>query len=250
LTDGTRQADVSDTDDAHAWGDPKPDITITKFLNGLDANTAPGPQIVTGDTVNVSFLVTNSGNTRLDSVTVTDSVVSATAISCPKTSLAIGESMTCTGTFIAPAPLTQHTNIGSVVGTPVLADGTRMIDLATGAPVPVVRDTDPAFAASVQPGMYVVKKINGQDANTAPGVLVVSGSSMQVTFTVFNIGSTRLESVTVSDDVIPGPITCTPTALEPGESATCSATYAAPSVGCNTRTRPRPPRRRSSMARR
>ncbi|MGB2700502.1 MAG: hypothetical protein WBC31_09065, partial [Candidatus Phosphoribacter baldrii] len=231
LTDGTRQPDVTDTDDAHAWGDPKPDITITKFLNGLDANTAPGPQIVTGDTVNVSFLVTNSGNTRLDSVTVTDSVVSAASISCPKTSLAIGESMTCTGTFIAPAPLTQHTNTGSVVGTPVLSDGIRMIDLATGIPVPVVRDTDPAYAATVQPGMYVVKKINGQDANTAPGVLVVPGSTMQVDFTVFNIGSTRLESVTVSDDTIPGPITCTPTALDPGQSATCSATYAAPAVG-------------------
>ncbi|MBK6954504.1 MAG: hypothetical protein IPH27_03090 [Actinomycetales bacterium] len=231
LTDGTRQPDVTDTDDAHAWGDPKPDITITKFLNGLDANTAPGPQIVTGDTVNVSFLVTNSGNTRLDSVTVTDSVVSAASISCPKTSLAIGESMTCTGTFIAPAPLTQHTNTGSVVGTPVLSDGIRMIDLATGNPVPVVRDTDPAYAATVQPGMYVVKKINGQDANTAPGVLVVPGSKMQVDFTVFNIGSTRLEKVTVSDDTIPGPITCTPTALDPGQSATCSATYAAPAVG-------------------
>jgi len=231
LTDGTRQPDVTDTDDAHAWGDPKPDITITKFLNGLDANTAPGPQIVTGDTVNVSFLVTNSGNTRLDSVTVTDSVVSAASISCPKTSLAIGESMTCTGTFIAPAPLTQHTNTGSVVGTPVLSDGIRMIDLATGIPVPVVRDTDPAYAATVQPGMYVVKKINGQDANTAPGVLVVPGSTMQVDFTVFNIGSTRLERVTVSDDTIPGPITCTPTALDPGQSATCSATYAAPAVG-------------------
>lgn len=79
--------------------------------------------------------------------------------------------------------------------------------------------------------MYVVKKINGQDANTAPGVLVVPGSTMNVTFTVFNNGSTRLESVTVSDDMIPGPITCTPTALEPGESASCSATYAAPDVG-------------------
>ena len=231
LTDGTRQPDVTDANDAHAWGDPKPGITIVKFLNGLDANTAPGPQIVTGDTVNVSFLVTNSGNTRLDSVAVTDSVLAAAAISCPQTSLAIGESMTCTGTFVAPAPLTQHTNTGNVVGTPVLSDGTRMIDLVTGNPVPVVRDTDPAYAAAVRPGMYVVKKINGQDANTAPGVLVVPGSTMNVTFTVFNNGSTRLESVTVSDDMIPGPITCTPTALEPGESASCSATYAAPDVG-------------------
>ena len=39
---------------------------------------------------------------------------------------------------------------------------------------------------------------------------VPKDSTMNVTFTVFNNGSTRLESVTVSDDMIPGPITCTP----------------------------------------
>lgn len=229
LADGTQPAPVADTDDAHAWGKPSPAITIVKYLNGADANTAPGPEIVTGDTVNVSFLVTNTGNTRLDPVVVTDSVVSG--ISCPKTALDPAESMTCTASFTAPAASTQHTNTGTATGTPVLADSTPLIDLATGKPLAPVKDTDPAFAKAVAPGMHVVKRINGADANTAPGVLVAPGSTMQIEFVVFNNGTTPLREVQVTDDVVTGAIVCPATVLAVGASMTCTASHPAPAAG-------------------
>ena len=232
MTDGTVIPDVADTDDAHAYGIPAPSVTITKFINELDVNTAPGTEVVTGDTVNVSFLVTNTGNTRLNPVVVSDDTIPASSITCPATTLDPAASMTCTATFIAPAPLTQHTNTGTVTGTPVYADNVRMIDPVTGAAIPAVTDTDPANAVAVQPGVYVVKKINGQDANSAPGTLVVPGSTMTVTFYVANIGSTPLNPVVVTDDTIPAAsIVCPATSLAVGASMTCTATYLAPAAG-------------------
>ena len=231
MADATVLPDVTAMNDAHAYGDPKPDITVTKFINELDANTAPGPQVVTGDTVNVTFLVTNSGNTRLNPVTVTDDQIPASAITCEKTALDPGQSMVCRATFVAPAPLIQHTNIGTATGVSVFADNTPMVHPVTGLPVPGVSDTDGANAAAVQPGVYVVKKINGQDANMAPGTLVIPGSTMQVTFYVANIGSTPLDPVVVTDDVIPAAdIRCPATKLDVGESMTCTAVYTAPSA--------------------
>ncbi len=50
-----------------------------------------------GDLINYTFTVTNTGNVTLSNVTVTDPIVSP--ISCPQTTLLLGESMVCTGSY-------------------------------------------------------------------------------------------------------------------------------------------------------
>lgn len=55
---------------------------------------------------------------------------------------------------------------------------------------------EPAAAISL------IKKINGADANEAPGVLVEPGSSMIVDFEVTNTGEKALNNVTITDSVI------------------------------------------------
>ncbi|MGL5808566.1 MAG: DUF7507 domain-containing protein, partial [Nocardioides sp.] len=67
-----------------------PAITLDKQAGAPTGNTA-------GETIPYSFVVTNTGNVTLDSVTVTDTQV--TGITCPTATLAPGESMTCTATY-------------------------------------------------------------------------------------------------------------------------------------------------------
>jgi hypothetical protein len=109
---------VSAQDVSHYFGDPPTlppaAITIKKYTNGEDADAAPGPQIQVGAAVVWDYVVTNSGQAALSSVHVTDN--RGVAVSCPKTSLAVGEVMHCTGNGTATAG--QYENIGSVTANP------------------------------------------------------------------------------------------------------------------------------------
>ncbi|MEZ4673618.1 MAG: SdrD B-like domain-containing protein [Caldilineaceae bacterium] len=106
---------------------PIPAIDIEKATNGEDADTPTGPQIVVGDPVNWTYVVTNVGEVTLNDVTVTDN--QNVAVSCPQTTLVPTESMTCTASGIAVAG--QYANMGTVVGTPINESG-------------IVTDTDPS----------------------------------------------------------------------------------------------------------
>lgn len=87
-----------------------PAITIEKYTNGEDADTPTGPIIPVGDPVLWEYIVTNTGQLNLANVVVTDD--QGVAVSCPQSSLAVGESMICTGNGIAEAG--QYANVGCV----------------------------------------------------------------------------------------------------------------------------------------
>ena len=105
---------VTDSDPAHYYG-TQPGIFIEKSVNGVDADTAPGPTISTGSPILWTYVVTNSGDIELTDVTVTDN--RGVTVTCPKTTLQVGESMTCTGSGIAVAG--QYSNIGTASGTSI-----------------------------------------------------------------------------------------------------------------------------------
>lgn len=215
---------VSDTDQCDMYsleiGDPQ--VQIVKKINGDDANTAPGVVTKSGDTMNITYDVTNKGNIPLSSVVVTDDKVDSAAISCPKDTLLVGETMQCTATLKAPAPGIQHTNMGTV---------TAVGDLPNGKHTGTVTAIDPANAMTpIDATITIVKTINGDDANEAPGVMVDAGSDMAIVFDVTNNGNSRLTDVKVTDDVM-GDITCPKTELAAGESMKCEATLKAPSEG-------------------
>jgi uncharacterized repeat protein (TIGR01451 family) len=82
------------------------------------------------------------------------------------------------------------------------------------------------------PSISVVKSINGDDANTAPGVIVDPGSTMAVTFLVRNTGNMTLSPVVLTDDTIPaGSISCPNSSLAAGAQMTCTASLPAPAAG-------------------
>jgi plastocyanin len=201
---------VTDTDPSHYFGEvpAEPMIDIEKATNGEDADTPTGPVVAVGSTVTWTYVVTNTGNVALSAVSVTDSDIGA--ITCPKSALAAGESMSCTATGTAVAG--QYANIGSVTGTP-----------PTG---PNVTDTDPSHyfgEVPAEPMIDIEKATNGEDADTPTGPVVAVGSTVTWTYVVTNTGNVALSAVSVTDSDI-GAITCPKSALAAGESMSCTAT--------------------------
>ena len=103
---------VSDQDVAHYTGDPRAAIALEKATNGQDADTPPGPQLAVGGVVVWTYVVTNTGASPLTQVAVTDD--RGVGVSCPKTALAPGESMTCTAAGVATAG--PYRNVGTARG--------------------------------------------------------------------------------------------------------------------------------------
>jgi hypothetical protein len=211
----TPRQTVTSTDPSHYIGLPPtnvvPAVDIEKATNGEDADTPTGPQIVEGGTVEWTYVVQNTGNVTLVDVTVTDD--QGVTVTCPKTELAPGESMTCTAS--GTAQLGQYANIGTVVGTP------------TQGPTTQVTDSDPSHYFGVPTGGFapavdIEKATNGEDADTPTGPVLGVGDTVTWTYVVQNTGNVTLVEVTVTDDKL-GPI-CVIPSLAPGESDTCEAT--------------------------
>ncbi|MFE7189692.1 LPXTG cell wall anchor domain-containing protein [Kitasatospora sp. NPDC057541] len=179
-----------------------PGLHLTKHVD------APGPFAV-GDTVPYSYVVTNTGGTRVDAVGITDDKV--TGITCAAGTLAPagspGDSTTCHGSYVITA---ADGGAGSVTNH-AHATGT-----SDGHPL-----TSPEAEATI--------RINGafgldlrKQADTAGPVHV--GETVTYTYTVTNTGTAALKNLTVTDDRATN-VTCDRTTLNPGESTTCHAGY-------------------------
>lgn len=105
---------VTASDASHYFGSPvpvpMPSIIIGKSTNGSDSDTAPGMNIIVGETVTWSYQVINNGDTTMSNIVVTDDQEGT--ITCPMTTLDAGENMECT--FSGTATEGQYTNVGTV----------------------------------------------------------------------------------------------------------------------------------------
>jgi hypothetical protein len=200
---------ASDFDLAHYYGElafvPAPAIDIEKHVNGEDADEAPGPTILEGDPVTFDFIVTNTGNVALTDVEVVDDQLGPL---CGVGSLGVGGTFTCSFTVLAVVGL--HTNIGTVTGS------------YNGNPV---TDNDPANYTGTpkfipNPLIDIEKWVNDDDADEAPGVLLIVGDPVVFEYIINNVGNVALTDVTVTDDIL-GPI-CGVSFLAVGDSASCT----------------------------
>lgn len=81
--------------------DPPGTTEVTFVVTGLSlekAGSAPNPVNV-GDTVDYTFFVQNTSTVTVTNVTISDPLPGLSPIVCPVTTLAPGESMTCTATY-------------------------------------------------------------------------------------------------------------------------------------------------------
>ena len=184
---------ATDNDRSHYLGivPDAPAVDIEKSTNGQDADTAPGPELAVGTPVTWTYQVTNTGNTALTGITVTDDQV--VAVTCDQTTLAVAETMTCTATGTATQG--QYTNLGTVTTTQGATDNDASHYLGISTPV----TTPPTGPSPGSIGDFVwddglITTANGiQD----PGELGVSG----VTVNLYDgSGITNLGTRTTGND--------------------------------------------------
>ncbi len=156
-----------------------PVITVDKQAGVPTGATA-------GSTIDYSFLVTNTGNVTLDSISIAD--LKTGPVSCPVTVLAPGESTTCTATYTltqADVDAGHVANTATVTGTPPVTPGNP-----TPTPVTATDSTDTPITAG--PVITLDKQAGVPTGATA-------GSTIDYTFLVTNTGNVTLDPISVSD---------------------------------------------------
>jgi uncharacterized repeat protein (TIGR01451 family) len=179
--------------------------SIAIVLSAMPANfSAPGTVIT------YNYLVTNSGNVSLSSVSVSDSMTGLSAVSCPSTTLAAAASETCTATYTtAQADVTA----GGIANS-ATASGTTALEAVVISPSSTW--TTPASDA---PAIGVVKSASIASYSA-------EGTPVTYSYKVTNTGNETLNPVTVTDPMTGlSAISCPVTLLAPTASETCTATY-------------------------
>ncbi|RKZ90673.1 MAG: hypothetical protein DRQ40_10745, partial [Gammaproteobacteria bacterium] len=169
-------APVTDTDPSHYFGS-NPGIEVEKSTNGMDADAPPGPRIPEGNTVQWSYLVTNTGNDTLTGIALNDDIIGS--ISCPLTQLDPQGFMICTANGTATRG--QYENLATVQGI----DDTQT----------TVQDSDPSHYLGVLSDIHVEKSTNGDDADTPTGPAITVGDTVTWTYVVTNPGDNELNAV-------------------------------------------------------
>lgn len=171
-----------------------------------------------GDTVGYTFTVTNTGALELHGIAVTDA--KAGPVTCPRPSLAPGESQTCT----AQAPY---------VITPADEDAGAAVNTATASGLPPGNATrvtsDPSSTRTPTekpaPALTLTKSASpdNPDAYTAGRLITYS-------FRVANTGNVPLNEIGIDETAFSGSgvlstAVCPVATLAPGVRTTCTATY-------------------------
>ena len=192
---------VSYSADAAALTVRSLDLTVSTTASGYGK---------TGDTIPLSYLVTNDTEGTVTGVVVNDNLLGG-AVTCPQPSLATGATETCTGTYV----VTQaDVDAGSVTDT-ATAGATGASDVAL---------TSPTFSVIV-PASEAVSALSLADSTTSTGY-GAAGDTISYNYLVTNTGTTTLSGVSISDSLMPsGAISCPAGTLAPQASVTCTGTY-------------------------
>ena len=178
-------------------------------MKSSDATSAPA----VGETITYSYVVTNSGEVTLTGITVTDVHGgiggSFSGVSCPATSIAVGDSMTCTATYVL---VQADVNAGSISNT-ATADSNETGPVSS------------SLTVSLSPNAALTL-VKSSDATPDPAV----GETITYSYVATNGGEVTLTGVTVTDvhGGIGGSfsgVSCPATSIAVGDSMTCTATY-------------------------
>lgn len=153
-------------------------------------------KVAAGEKVKYSYKVKNEGNVAIKELSVEDDKLGK--ITCPKTQLAPGESMDCTGKEAVIEK--ETTNTATVSGKSVITNEQLV-------------NTDTAKVAVSSEGISISKSVSSSK--------VKKGEKVTYSFAVANTGQTKLTDITVVDDKL-GTIVCPKSSLEIGEKMTCS----------------------------
>ncbi|GAB2588407.1 hypothetical protein GCM10009593_29220 [Microlunatus antarcticus] len=218
--DNTATAAGTDPTGAAVVSDPSSTRTPTSRVATLAlVKTAGAPvdlngngRTDAGDRVDYRFALTNTGAVTLAAPAVADPRLTAPA-ACPAGPLAPGASVVCT----APYTITQDdVDAGSVPNTATATAtspaGATVTSNASSTTTPT--STTAALSVDKQAGAPVDVDRDGR---------VDAGDTVAYTFVVTNTGAQRVTFLAVVDPLVTAP--CGTTALAPGQSTSCTATY-------------------------
>jgi|GEM_PF-6792357 len=200
-----------------------PALAIVKKTNGAVYSSAPGAIVANGSDVTWTYEVTNTGNTPLSNVSVSDAFSAGdgsngTLVPSEEGTGALAPGDTRVFTAHDSAVAGQYHNTATASATATDAAGAPL----TQQPAPVTAES---WYFSGEAGLSVVKTTNGEDVKAAPGPHVVPGSEVKWSYTVRNTGDFVLKDVLVVDkdsagnEVFSGTIA----SLEPGASVELAA---------------------------
>ena len=176
-----------------------------KAAIGLVKSADPHAYSAPGQTITYTYRVTNTGDVPLHSIMLDDNKLGA--ITCPRTTLAPGKSMTCTATYTTTQ---RDVRVGHIDNSAIVVGHPRK--------GPPVIDTDSVrIKAHRHPGIQL-------DKVASPTVYAKAGQLISYTYTVTNTGALALHSITLTDDKL-GAITCPRPALAPGQWMACHRTH-------------------------
>ncbi|HHX7304720.1 TPA: DUF7507 domain-containing protein [Legionella anisa] len=178
-------------------------------LNLVKSSSTP-PFSAPGATVQYSYLITNEGNTTLNTLLITDNKIPSMNISCPATTLAPGASTTCTASYTTTqADIDAGGVTNTAQATAVDADGLSFKSAADTVTVGAIQN----------PVINMVKSTTATDFNSP-------NEFLDYTYTVTNNGNDTLYNITINDNKITSNlINCQARTLAPGASTTCTASY-------------------------
>ncbi|MBM7518723.1 DUF7507 domain-containing protein [Nocardioides nitrophenolicus] len=211
---------TSPPDDVAVGVVQNPALTLTKSVT-------PDDRLTAGETLSYSFVVTNAGNTTMRDVDVTETQFTGAGrlsdIDCPTSTLAPGQQMTCTATYVV-----QQADV----------DAGRVYNAANAwgrDPQGGEYGSGPAEAAVPQdpdPRLHLVKSADRDEITAA-------GQTITYTFALTNSGNVTIADWHVDEVAFSGsgtmsPLTCRTTTdppadpgprLAPGATVLCTATY-------------------------
>lgn len=193
------------TDDDTASVDliaPGIQIQKTVYLGHNSGNSCPGVETVTGTSgsqITYCFVVTNTGDTYLTNIAISDPSLGITQANMTLKSgvvpLAPGQSLVY---FYQTTISRDLQNLAIATGTPSSPSGTPI----PGAENP--SDDDTANVDRIAPGLRIEKTVyaghnNGASCPGGESLTGVSGSNITYCFQVINTGDTYLNSISISD---------------------------------------------------
>ncbi|MFB7952301.1 hypothetical protein [Streptomyces sp. NPDC056045] len=190
---------------------PAAELPRLNLVKQIPADPPLPTPVTPGTEVPYEYVVTNSGNVPLTGVNVTDNRVT-TGVRCPKDTLAVGETMTCTGSYT----VTQEDGEAGSITNIATAHGRSGNETIDSPPDDVTLET------RAGPGVRLEKSADDTRVYEA-------GEKVTYTYTVTNTGPEQLTDLSIVDDRVTTGVTCQAYTLAPagqaGDSTTCTGTY-------------------------
>ena len=209
--------------------DPTEDVTIINNeleITKTDRAAPDGSYDTVGEMITYDFVVTNTGDQIIPSVTIRDPDIDPGSLSPASVSnLAIGASANFTATHtITQADIEANQVINTATAEGTLSNGFIISDTSDDPDDPTTTVNDPTVTPLEQVGALVLEKI-AQPASD--GLYDTLGELITYEFTVINTGNVSLNNVTITDSNIdPGSLSPTSIAnLPAGSSAVFTATH-------------------------